>query len=249
MDVICKAKEDTMLNISRGLKACVTVGLLSVMVAGCESARVTGSINPSDYQQRHPIVVSEKMATLDLLPGAGEGGLNGRQRRDIEAFAREWRQDGRGMVIVQVPQGGSTDASSSQSVRAIRSALIENGIPVRAITHGAYQAYGPSHLAPVRVAYPTLKAHTASKCGQWPTDLGYGSDVIGSMSNKPYYNFGCATQHNLAAQVADPEDFIRPQGEEPTYAPRKAVVLENYRQSGVGGVGAQSSSSSTTGGN
>jgi pilus assembly protein CpaD len=207
----------------------IAISVLALSAAGCQSTQVTGSV-PDTYRERHPVIVGENLATLDLLPGAGQGGLNDRQEKDVAGFAREWRQNGRGMLIIQVPEGGSTDAPSSQSVRAIRSALIQNGVPARTITHGAYPARGPGHLAPVRLAYPMLKARTPEPCGQWPKDTGYGSDLAGAMSNKDYWNFGCATQHNLAQQVADPEDLIRPRAEDPSYAPRRADVLTKYRQ-------------------
>jgi pilus assembly protein CpaD len=234
-------------NTRRRLIAFATISLLALAVAGCESTRVTGSVHPDTYRERHPIVVGESLATLDLLPGAGQGGLSNRQEQDIAGFAREWRQNGRGMVIIQVPQGGSNDAASSQSVRAIRSVLMRNGVPARTITHGAYTARGPGHLAPVRLAYPRVSARTAQPCGQWPTDTGYGSDVLGSMSNKDYWNFGCATQHNLAMQVADPEDIIRPRAEDPSYAPRRADVLTKYRQGqGTASEAANAEPASTT---
>jgi len=60
----------------------------------------------------------------------------------------------------------------------------------------------------VRLSFLGLKAHVADQCGQWPRDLAIGSGAVADWSNKPYWNFGCAYQTALAAQVADPRDLV-----------------------------------------
>lgn len=60
----------------------------------------------------------------------------------------------------------------------------------------------------IRLSFQRLQAKVASKCGLWPQDLG-GSDPRFNYGNEPYWNFGCASQANLAAQVADPVDLAR----------------------------------------
>ena len=42
-------------------------------------------------------------------------------------------------------------------------------------------------------------------------------------------NFGCATQHNLAAAVSKPEDLVQPRAEQNSYAARRRAVIEKYR--------------------
>jgi pilus assembly protein CpaD len=53
-----------------------------------------------------------------------------------------------------------------------------------------------------------MEAKVTSQCGLWPRDLGV-SDPGYSLSNEPSWNLGCATQANVAAQVADPIDLVR----------------------------------------
>ena len=65
---------------------------------------------------------------------------------------------------------------------------------------------------------------TAGECGDWPANIG------GSVnSNIDYDNFGCATQANLAAVVANPADLLTPRASAPADQQRRAVVYENYR--------------------
>ena len=50
------------------------------------------------------------------------------------------------------------------------------------------------------------------------------------MANREYWNFGCATQRNLAAMVANPADLVQPRGSTPAYQGRRTVVLDKYRK-------------------
>ena len=47
---------------------------------------------------------------------------------------------------------------------------------------------------------------------------------------KPYWNLGCATQANLAAAVANPEDLVQPRAETPPLAARRQKVIDQYRK-------------------
>ena len=57
-----------------------------------------------------------------------------------------------------------------------------------------YSAVGAEGPTPIRLTYATLVAKTGP-CGRWPDDMTDTSE------NKNYFNFGCASQQNLAAQV------------------------------------------------
>jgi pilus assembly protein CpaD len=43
-------------------------------------------------------------------------------------------------------------------------------------------------------------------------------------------NFGCATQNNLAAMVADPADLVMPRTMTASDAQRRGTVFEKYRK-------------------
>jgi pilus assembly protein CpaD len=48
--------------------------------------------------------------------------------------------------------------------------------------------------------------------------------------NKEYYNFGCATQRNLAAMVDNPSDLEQPRSETAAYTARRTAAFEKYRR-------------------
>jgi pilus assembly protein CpaD len=95
------------------------------------------------------------------------------------------------------------------------------GVPRDRITIGNGDALGAPDE--VRVTYIRYQAHT-EPCGDWSVNLGYTSE------NKPSPNLGCATQHNLAAMVADPRDLVTPKPLEPDDVRRRLTVLEKYRK-------------------
>ncbi len=90
----------------------------------------------------------------------------------------------------------------------IRRALVDGGARGY-IQVSSYPIADPGVAAPVRLSYATLVARTRTRCGQWPNDLASGNSTEG-WDNKPYWNFGCASQQMTAAQVADPRDLVAP---------------------------------------
>ena len=75
-----------------------------------------------------------------------------------------------------------------------------------------YHPDDPRTFATIRLSYPRIAA-VAGPCGLWPEDLGPSIANHGYVENKPYYNFGCATQRNLAAMIDNPSDLEQPRSE------------------------------------
>lgn len=200
-----------------------------VALAGCDTDHVAGVAEPMIYNQRHPIVLSEASTRLDLPVGAGRTGLTDRQKEDIRDFAQDWRRNGRGPVGLMVPAGGVSGSAAAFATPAIRNTLAAAGVPSTAILTRRYDAGGAEGVAPVKLGFVKLKASVTHPCGFWPGDLAYGGDIKAEAPNGDYWNYGCATQANLAAQVADPEDLARPRAQSPAYAARREQVTEKYR--------------------
>jgi pilus assembly protein CpaD len=75
--------------------------------------------------------------------------------------------------------------------------------------------------------YPKVTAD-AGPCGLWPEDLGPSFRNPIYQDNRPYSNFGCASQRNMAAMVANPADLVQPRPESPSLTPRRTTVLGKY---------------------
>lgn len=216
---------------SRAGRAAALIALVaaSAMLAGCYRSpkpETTASI-PSDYRLRHPIAIQEKERTLEVLIGTSRGGLTASQRAEVLAYASHWSKEATGGIFIDVPTGTANARSAHDALREIQSLLRASGVPPRSYAVRPYTA-SAAKLATVRLNYPRVAAD-AGPCGLWPEDLGPSLSPI-YMTNRPYWNHGCATQRNLAAMVANPADLVQPRSETPVYTGRRGVVLEKYRK-------------------
>lgn len=170
---------------------------------------VTGSIATADFRARHPIVLTDATRSLDVFP-TGPGLLDPRQADDVDAFVLEYRRYGRGGVLIEVPHGlpPAQAAATGRVVSLVLQRVGQDGLARREVVTSPYAVAAPDLAAPIRLSFARMQAKVADACGTWPQDLGT-SDYAIDNSNRPYWNFGCASQQTLAAQVADPLDLVR----------------------------------------
>ncbi|HYI90431.1 MAG TPA: CpaD family pilus assembly protein [Beijerinckiaceae bacterium] len=221
---------------SRSRRRCVRLGrrliaasTLAAALSACAADRVvTGSVPTLGYQQRHPIVLTEGAHTLDVFV-TGQAGLDGRQRDDIRAFAAEYRRSGQGAVLAQVPAGARNDGGAHATMARVNAELAAAGLPPGYLAVSAYPVLDPFVASPIRLSFVRLTAKVTSPCGTWPRDLGI-SDAREGIRNDTYWNFGCAMQSNVAAQVADPVDLVRPRTEGRPDPIRRAKVIDAVRE-------------------
>lgn len=208
-----------------GPKSVIVTGLLSVILSACSADRVvsTGATYPRLISERHPIVLTDTPKQLDVFVNSPRG-LDERQMEDVKNFASDYRHFGRGQMIAQIPAGPRHDAYIDRTVSAIRRAL--GGVP---LSVSRYAPSDPSLASPVRLTYYKMQAKVASQCGLWPQDLGL-SDVKFNYNNEPYWNLGCATQSNIASQIADPIDLVRGRSEGLADTRRRTRDIETLRQ-------------------
>lgn len=211
------------------LHAALLLGLASIVLAGCQTDRIVTGTVPADYRDRHPIQVNEGTRSVQMFVGSGRTGLTAEQRALAGGFASQWRRYGSGPMTIELPANVANEVSSSRTVRELRSLLTASGVHPRAIQIQAYQTESPSNVAPIRLSFSAISATVASRCHIGREDMG-PTPNINWPQNYSMRNFGCATQHNLATAVANPEDLVQPRAEQPAYAARRKTVLEKYRQ-------------------
>lgn len=200
---------------------------VAAVLASCGAPRdrVTTHSIPDDYRTRHPITLAEVEHSLDVPVGTGEYKLTPATRDLIRGFGQEYATRSKSIVQIAVP-ANTPNAGSASKVRAeVRRVLTEMGIPSSRILLTRYDAAQANASAPIRLSYVAITAIT-DDCGQWPSDLVVGKTMV---QNKNYENFGCATQQNLAAQIANPTDLIGPRGMTPIDAANRASVIKVYR--------------------
>ncbi|MCE7030323.1 CpaD family pilus assembly protein [Jiella avicenniae] len=194
------------------------------LFAGCANVHhVEVGAVPDDYRTRHPIVVTQAETAIDIPVSSSESKLTLSSRSRVEEFAMRFRADKVDSIRVLVPFGSTNEHAAEQVSRDVVRVLQKHRIGRSQILVAPYSAVGDTGPTPVRLAYSTLVAQTGP-CGRWPEDLSETSE------NKNYYNFGCASQQNLAAQIADPRDLLGPRGMDPSDAQRRTNVIEKYRK-------------------
>lgn len=222
------APNDRLRRLARGLVAGVA---LAAMLSGCSGVdRIVSNAgrDRSDYRDRHPIVLTDKAHTLDIFVGANAGALDPRQREDLRAFVEEFRERGEGTMTAFVPVGSTNPGADARGIEAIRAALGGPRWHARLAVE-TYAVENPSLSAPIRLSFAELAAKVPHPCGQWPKDLS-GSNTREGIENEQYWNYGCATQHNLAALVADPIDLVRPQVEGRVDVVKRTAAIDKLRK-------------------
>jgi len=207
----------------------VLLGLSAALGACAQSTEIVTASVPDDYRQRHPIAVTEANRSIVVFVGSGRGGLSTPQRTDVLGLAHTWVREGTGAIIADVPVDTPNARAAAASFREIRSLLTAGGVPSRAITLRHYRPDDPRTLPTIKLSYPKISA-VAGPCGLWPEDLGPNIDNSGYNENRPYHNFGCATQRNLAAMIDNPADLVQPRPETPAYTPRRNIAFDKYRK-------------------
>jgi len=222
----------TSFDRSRFLRTAGALIGLAVALSGCmhttEEVATTASI-PDDYRLRHPIAIEEASKSIVVFVGQGRGGLSAEQRADVIGLAQTWLHEATGAIDADVPVGTPNARMAADSMREIHALLAAAGVPPRGIVVRQYHPENPRHMAAIRLSYPKISAE-AGPCGLWPEDVGPSVKNKGYLENRPYYNFGCAYQRNMAAMIDNPSDLVQARAETPSYTMRRSEAFEKYRK-------------------
>jgi pilus assembly protein CpaD len=191
----------------------VAAGLL----AACSSTQPVAfedTFTPQMPYQRYPINVAKGTVKLDVSTASAR--LTSAQEDAIKRFAQQATDSASGYVVVRRP-GGNVNADVVAG--RIAQILTDQGIAPEKQIQTTYRS---GRGAPVMVAFQRSFA-TTQECGDW------SQEVARTGLNEPYANFGCAQQNNIAALVANPEDFNHPRAETPSDSMRRIKVFSDYR--------------------
>ena len=218
--------------VGRPARAAATLAVLLALAlptAACSNVdrTVATSAIPADYHQRHPVALVNARQSLDIFLLGLRSQLDYRQKHDVSAFAADYLAHGEGLVRVLVPRGSASDAAADATLTAVQRALAASGVKGD-IEVGSYAPSDPKLASVLRLSFVKLQAQAASRCGDWPDDLNSGSSLE-TWENHTYYNFGCATQQTLAAQMDDPRDLVRPRAEDPSDVQMRTRGIQDLR--------------------
>jgi pilus assembly protein CpaD len=189
--------------------------LLGGPLAACTGAAGTGPV-PLTPTSRFALQVEPGLDRVALA--VHEAGLSANQTRALADMVNRFAAEGAPVLRIEAPSGD--DPVAAESAWRIKAALEASGVPAHQVQLLTYIA--PDARAPVLVGFDTVRAAVPT-CGTSWTNLGRTG------ANAGYANFGCAVNANLAAQIADPRDIVRPRAIEPGSASRRSVVFDKYR--------------------
>lgn len=199
--------------------------IVAALAGGCANVRdqtTVGSL-PGDYRTRHPIIVHESETTQDIIVSVNARELSLRDQDIVRGFADSYRTSGAREMAVLVPTGSPNEAAARRLAAEATQILRSTGMAAGNIRVLHYAARELGDAATIRLAYGAMVAEVPSICGQWPEDM------FNTARNENYYNFGCATQKNLAAMVANPADLVGPRAESEIDATRRTNVIKDWQ--------------------
>ncbi len=212
-------------NIKAKIGRAAVVVALSVALTGCFSTRkdslYTGSVNNPVHAERHPISVRTGIVELKVEVLRHMSALGAGQRAKVSAFVSDYKSIGAGPLSISLPRGAINEMAASSMLEDVRQVMAAYGVPPGAVSISDYAADPGMRNPPLVLKYQRYYA-SASPCGNWPGNL--ASDF----ENKPYPNFACAQQNNLAAMVANPRDLISPRSMTPGDIRRRMIVHNKY---------------------
>lgn len=191
--------------------------LLAVLLAGsCQEFNTDDQPTTlwEDGSANHPITAAPTYRAMKL-PNSET--LSATDQADLTAFVDDYIARGNGAISVSVP----ASAYSSRVITALGEHLADLGVPRSRILVGVQNLSGSESR--VEVGYMSFEAHTGP-CGDWSENAGI------TFENTPMPNFGCAVQHNIAAQIADPRDLEQSRGLGSPDAVQRMQVFNKYEQ-------------------
>jgi len=201
-----------MKNLANMFRLCAAATAL--LAAACSTAP-NGPAQIGDPSVRFPITVEPQMMTLRLPADPPNGNPDLNSGGQLERFAQDYLEHGSGSIAVAAPRR-FPNAPAQYAAR-----LEAMGIPRARILVGNDDQ--PGAADDVRITYIRYRAQSP-ECGDWSFDQDF------TLTNHTPPNFGCATQHNVAAMVSDPRDLIAPEAGGQSDAQRRLSVLDKYRK-------------------
>ncbi len=200
----------------------LAVLMIAVPAGGCwqSSPRMQAPFTLSNGYERHPIAVKQGEALLDLAVSSRSQGLSREQWGQLYAYLTGYRERASASLIIRVPTGSANEKAAKRAYEDVRHAMRRVGIsPNEVLLEPYFAKWDPA--APLRLSYLEYVAE-GPDCPDWSENLARDPQ------NLPWPNMGCAMQKNLAAMVADPQDFLGPRGESPRPSERRDVVWKKY---------------------
>lgn len=194
--------------------ACAAAG------GGCNRLDDYTAADLHDATKRHPIAYASRPETLYVEVAPGGRGLSANQEADVFRFVERYKAESTGSLRIAAPRSAGAHIAVSTSARQVESIVRSAGIAPQSVEATRY-ALEAREAPALRLSYDRTIA-VAPQCADWGTNLGENRERL------PYNDFGCATQRNLALNVANGRDLLAPQEEVPRSSERRSSTWTKY---------------------
>jgi pilus assembly protein CpaD len=199
--------------------------LAALAAAGCTSPPLQNAPEHFfDVEAMYPISVEPQVATLVVGVDEGLHSLGRGEDERVHAFVEQWKMRGQGILSAASPTGTARDAAAGAALAQLKKLLAAQGVDKGSVQYTSYKPANGDANAPITLSFVTYVANAADCGTDWSENLGF------TPRNLPWPDFGCSTQHNFAALVADPRDLIEPHASDRADAQRRNTVLDKYRE-------------------
>ncbi len=175
----------------------LAVAGLALAAGGCHSDEPVSAekLAAYDYRLNHPVTVEPRIAVLRLSTASG-GKVSTEDRRQLASFGTQFLHRGTGVMDISVGAVGAADATARAYGRGLAAALLDEGLKVAELR---LQLVIDEPAIPPGTALLRFTTNVAQlpECYDWAD----------GERNATHPNFGCATQRNMGAMMADPRDL------------------------------------------
>lgn len=202
----------------------MALGLVGLAASACTMPMANSEQQAISIDQIYPITVEPQVATLAVNVDEGMQSIGRGEEDRIRAFVSRWKDRGQGQLNAAAPTGGGSQASAWSAMEQVKKVLNKAGVDRGSVQFTTYRPAADDRNAPITISFVTYAASAPECGGDWTENLAY------TPRNLPWPEFGCSTQHNMAAIISDPRDLIEPHASDTTDSARRSTVLEKYRK-------------------
>lgn len=219
------------LNTKRVIRNFVVGGgilFVALVSSGCQHSFWDKKIRADEYtgsiykfaETNHPIKVGRGSLEMSISVGSRDTVLNRHKLNELRTFLHYYRDQGTGRLRVRMP----TRSRNQHALRLVMADVVhvmeQMSMGPESVQVKKYSGRSGS-ASVLRLSFERYVAH-GPNCGQWNENFAQDENN----SNSDYW--GCASQNNLAAMIANPRDLIGPRGWSPRDARRRDTVFDKY---------------------
>lgn len=198
------------------------IGLCTALGLSLSACSNSGPEFTTNVERDHPVQVVSRQVERPVTVSSENLALSPEDTAQLDRFVADFLQSGSGAIEISVPAGTGRDLALARA-NVIRSHVIARGVRPREVQ---IRLSDREADAPLTVSYDRYSVKLP-ECGNFSKPMALEPRNLVSP------NFGCSSQRNIAAMVANPADLVRPRDRMPADAERRSLVIQNYQRGDV----------------